>query len=71
MFNPAFTKATADSQRPDYARVGDRVIRSHGKQWCPFCQHLLHGFDWREVGDSEFAQTCSHCHRDVHTMTAD
>jgi hypothetical protein len=54
----------------DYTHVGDRVVRQFAAVRCPHCLRArLRPSDLREIGELEFAWTCSLCHRDVLTVT--
>jgi hypothetical protein len=54
----------------DFARVGDRVVRQFASIPCPHCLRArLRASSMREVGEGEYALTCSGCHRDILTIT--
>jgi hypothetical protein len=64
--------AVASIKTVDTARLGDRVVRVHAAMRCSHClRGRLHASGVCEIGESEFAWRCAHCHCDVLTITAD
>ena len=59
-----------DATATDIARIGDHVIRVLATLRCPHClRGRLRASGVHEVGENEFAWTCTTCHRDVVTVT--
>jgi len=55
----------------DFAHLGRYVVRVHANERCPFClRRRLRASDVREI-ETGFAWTCSSCHRDVVTISAE
>jgi hypothetical protein len=53
----------------DAASVNGRVVRVLGALSCPHCLRQLRATAVRDIGDGEYAWTCTHCHRDTLTIT--